>query len=133
MQARKEALENQAKMVELNQVGKEENAEQQEKEQPSVRPQPIFQAPRPMVSDTVAVPRPRRVEGNRAKDQLEEALIRRIAINPKDIEAYERLGDYYLESGSYGDSLECFKQVLMLSPTHQKARMRIRKLEKMIG
>ncbi len=67
-----------------------------------------------------------------AKDKLEEALIRRIAINPRDIEAYERLGDYYMERENYRDSLECFKQVLKLSPAHHKARTRIRKLESLL-
>lgn len=68
----------------------------------------------------------------RAKEKLEEALIRRIAVNPRDIEAYERLGDYYLERENFNDSLECFKQVLKLSPAHHKAKTRIRKLESML-
>ncbi len=68
-----------------------------------------------------------------SKDKLEEALIRRIAINPRDIEAYERLGDYYFERENYRDSLECFKQVLKLSPAHHKARTRIRKLESLLN
>ena len=66
------------------------------------------------------------------KNQLEEALIRRVAINPRDIEAYERLGDYYMESENFRDSHECFKQVLILSPSHYKAKIRIRKIEKLI-
>ncbi len=68
----------------------------------------------------------------KAKDKLEEVLIKRIAVNPRDIEAYERLGDYYLERENYDDSLECFKQVLKLSPAHHKARTRIRKLENLL-
>ncbi len=68
----------------------------------------------------------------KAKDKLEEALIKRIAMNPRDIEAYERLGDYYLERENHHDSLECFKQVLKLSPAHHKARTRIRRLENML-
>jgi lipoprotein NlpI len=66
------------------------------------------------------------------KNKLEEALIRRIAVNPRDVEAYERLGDYYMESENFRDSHECFKQVLMLSPAHYKAKIRIRKIEKLI-
>ncbi|NTV41252.1 MAG: tetratricopeptide repeat protein [Candidatus Moranbacteria bacterium] len=69
---------------------------------------------------------------SKAKEKLEEALIRRIAVNPRDIEAYERLGDYYLERENFEDSLECFKQVLKLSPTHHKAKTRIRKLGSML-
>lgn len=66
------------------------------------------------------------------KNQLEEVLIKRIAINPRDIEAYERLGDYYLEQLNLRDSLECYKQVSKLSPTHFKARSKIRKIERML-
>jgi tetratricopeptide (TPR) repeat protein len=84
---------------------------------------------RPLIREAVVRPQPVMKERNR----LEEVLIKRIAINPKDIEAYERLGDYYLESRNYRDSQECFKQVLRLSPSHSKARLRIRRIEKMIG
>ncbi len=84
--------------------------------------------PRPMVSAGATMPQKKAVM---EKNKLEEALIRRIAINPRDIEAYERLGDYYMESENSRDALECFKQVLRLSPTHHKARLRIRRLERM--
>lgn len=83
---------------------------------------------RPMVSAGATMPQKKAVM---EKNKLEEALIRRIAINPRDIEAYERLGDYYMESENSRDALECFKQVLRLSPTHHKARLRIRRLERM--
>lgn len=83
---------------------------------------------KPMIRE--AVTRPQSQIHLKEKNKMEDALIRRIAINPKDIEAYERLGDYYLESANMQDSLECFKQVLRLSPTHHKARLRIRRLEK---
>lgn len=83
---------------------------------------------RPLIRENATHP----IIKNKEKNQLEEVLIKRIAINPKDIEAYERLGDYYLESESYQDSKECYKQVLKLSPTHYKARLKIRKLEKLI-
>jgi tetratricopeptide (TPR) repeat protein len=89
---------------------------------------PDRQEPRPMVRTTVTMPQRTNV---REKNQLEDALIKRIAINPRDIEAYERLGDYYLENSNFQDSLECFKQVLHLSPAHHKARLRVRRLEKM--
>jgi tetratricopeptide (TPR) repeat protein len=67
-----------------------------------------------------------------AKNQLEDALIKRIAVNPRDIEAYERLGDYYFETGNSKDALECFRQVLRLNPSHHKAKFRIRRIEKMM-
>ncbi len=83
---------------------------------------------RPMIAREVTHPEKKKIV---EKNKLEDVLIKRIAINPRDIEAYERLGDYYLESKNYQDSLECFKQVLWLSPTHQKARLRIRRLQRM--
>jgi hypothetical protein len=64
------------------------------------------------------------------KEQLEDVLIKRIAINPKDIEAYERLGDYYMEQLNLLDALECYKQVLKLSPVNYKAKSKIRKIER---
>ena len=83
---------------------------------------------RPLIRETATHPQKNAID----KNQLEEALIRRIAVNPRDIEAYERLGDYYLEKENYCDSHECFSQVLMLSPTHRKARLRIRRLKMII-
>jgi len=106
----------------------EEIARSREAGKIEVLPAQEKQARRPMVRDAVTMPQQATAK---EKNQLEEALIKRIAVNPKDIEAYERLGDYYLESLNFQDSLECFKQVLKLSPTHYKARTRIRRLEKM--
>lgn len=84
---------------------------------------------RPMVSDRVVVPKRRR----ETKTRLEELLIERIAANPKDIEAYERLGEYYLEVRNIDHSKECFKQVLRLNPGNRNARYKLRKLEKILG
>lgn len=66
------------------------------------------------------------------KSRLEEALIKRIAINPKDIEAYERLGDYYMDSVNHIDAKECYKQVLKLSRNHFKAKSKLRALERIL-
>ena len=103
-------------------IKQQENFEREKKNQEVVKPT------RPLIRESVVHPT---VEA-KEKNQLEEALIKRIAINPKDIEAYERLGDYYLERENYQDAKECFKQVLKLSPTHYKARLKIRKLERLI-
>lgn len=75
------------------------------------------------------VPKPV-VESSREK--LEEVLIKRIAINPRDIEAYERLGDHYMEGENLPDALECYRQVLKLSPVHHKAKVKIRKIERLL-
>lgn len=84
----------------------------------------------PMVSNRVVLPNDRERE---SKDKFEQALIERIATNPQDIEAYERLGDHYIESNNYEESLECFKYVLKLSPINRKAGARVRRLQKMLG
>jgi tetratricopeptide (TPR) repeat protein len=84
---------------------------------------------RPIISDYMVVPKRRR----ETKSRLEELLIERIAANPKDIEAYERLGEYYLEVKNLEHSKECFKQVLRLNPTNSNARYKIRKLERILG
>ncbi|MCX6766038.1 MAG: tetratricopeptide repeat protein [Candidatus Moranbacteria bacterium] len=83
----------------------------------------------PMISKEIVRPETRSGERN----MLETALIERIAANPQDIEAYERLGDYYLESGNNEDALECFRQVLKLSPVHRKAKIKVVKLKRMLG
>jgi hypothetical protein len=61
----------------------------------------------------------------------EEGYIRRISENPKDIEAYEELGDYYLSIGNLSDAKACYRQVLKLMPTNRFVRIKIRRLEKM--
>jgi len=123
-QLQKEAQERKSEQLVIERKNREKNvlAEQNEKIMPEIS------SPRPTVRATVTMPQPSRL---REKNQLEDALIKRIAMNPKDIEAYERLGDYYLENANFQDSLECFKQVLHLSPAHHKARLRIRRLEKL--
>jgi tetratricopeptide (TPR) repeat protein len=111
----------------MNRENKSKQVSQnQDKQKKQTIDLPKRQELRPMVSAGVTMPQALIKE----KNKLEEALIRRIAINPKDIEAYERLGDYYLESENFQDSLECFRQVLKLSPSHHKARLRIRRLER---
>ncbi len=66
------------------------------------------------------------------KNKLEDALIKRIAMNPKDIEAYERLGDYYSDIKNFKDSVECYKQVIKLSPRHLKAKIKLKSLERIL-
>ncbi|MFA5871256.1 MAG: hypothetical protein WC858_00895 [Parcubacteria group bacterium] len=59
----------------------------------------------------------------------EEALIFRIAENPKDIEAYRELGDYYLATGNIKDAKDSFKMVLKLRPRDLKAKSSLREIE----
>lgn len=81
----------------------------------------------PMVSEKVVHPEQELKE----KSEYEKILIERIAMNPRDIEAYERLGDYYFEQNNLSDTEECYKQVLKLSPGNRKAKINIRKIENM--
>lgn len=83
----------------------------------------------PIISDKVVQPESK----SETKDKLEVALVDRVAQNPQDIEAYERLGDYYIERGNNQDALECFRQVLKMSPVHRKAKIQVRKLERIMG
>ncbi len=83
---------------------------------------------KPMVSDRVVTPSGRA----EMKDRLEGLLIERIAANPKDVEAYERLGEYYMEIDSLNDAKECFKQVLKLDPKNRNVKYRMRVLETML-
>jgi tetratricopeptide (TPR) repeat protein len=86
---------------------------------------------RPMVSAKVAVPeaRKRSIKGGSS----EEDMIGRIATNPKDFEAYEALGDFYMESGNIKDAKECYRQVLKLSPVQRMVKIKIRRLEKLLS
>jgi len=59
----------------------------------------------------------------------EEALIHRIAENPKDIEAYRELGDYYMSVGNIKDAKDSFKVVLKLRPRDLKAKSSLREIE----
>jgi tetratricopeptide (TPR) repeat protein len=63
----------------------------------------------------------------------EEDFIASIAKNPKDFRAYEKLGDYYMDNGNIKDAKECYRQVLRLSPQNREVKMKIRRLEKMLG
>jgi tetratricopeptide (TPR) repeat protein len=67
------------------------------------------------------------------RDIFENILVERIAANPKDVEAYERLGEYYLEIENNNYAKECFKQVLKLNPQNENIKSKMRKLERMLG
>jgi tetratricopeptide (TPR) repeat protein len=84
---------------------------------------------KPMISDKVVSPRSR----SEMKDILEDVLIERIAANPKDIEAYERLGEYYMEIGNYEHAKECIKQVIKLDPINRSAKYKMKRLERLIA
>lgn len=104
------------------------------------RPKPAHDVPvhkevveekfRPMVSRRMVRPEDPAMKPSVPKEQLEDILVERIATNPRDIEAYERLGEYYMDRGNLQDAKECYRQVLRLSPVHRLAKIKIRRLEK---
>jgi hypothetical protein len=64
------------------------------------------------------------------EDKVQEAaLIYRIAENPRDIEAYREIGDYYMGIGNIKDAKESFKMVLKLRPRDLKAKSSLREIE----
>lgn len=85
---------------------------------------------RPIISDKITLPR--QIRKKESKDQLEQILIERIAANPKDTEAYERLGEYYFEVGNYSYAKECVKQVVKLDPANREAKGLMRRLERLL-
>jgi tetratricopeptide (TPR) repeat protein len=64
--------------------------------------------------------------------KLEEALIYRIAEDPKDVEAYKEIGEYYYATGNIKDAKDSFKMVLKLRPRDLRAKSRLRDIEMMI-
>lgn len=87
---------------------------------------------RPMVSEAMVRPERISVKKKSVSVAQEETLIAHIAVNPKDFSAYEELGDYYLEIGNIKDAKECYRQVLRLSPVQRMAKIKIRRLEKIL-
>lgn len=114
-----------------SQTEKEITAEQATLSTPAI----VLESPlsaRPMVSETVTHPEKERAV-TREQSLREAELIASISANPKDFAAYEQLGDYYLEIGNVKDAKECYRQVLKLSPVQRMARIKIRRLEKILS
>jgi len=86
---------------------------------------------RPMVSQEVA--QPSKKEMNISREKYEEILIERIALNPRDMNAYEQLGDYYMNGRNFQDAKECYKQVLKFSPGNHSTKTKIRRLERILA
>ena len=99
-----------------------------EKEEVKIAARRSQKNPKPVISDRVTAPAAKK----EIKDRLEDLLIDRIAANPRDIEAYERLGEYYMEIESYIDAKECFRQIVKLDPKNRSIRYKLKKLETLI-
>lgn len=68
----------------------------------------------------------------RAPKVQEGDLIERIARNPKDIEAYELLGDLYMSRKDYDDAKACYRQVLRIDPHHASISAKFRTIEDLV-
>ncbi len=108
-----------------------DNTEMIEKKAPKIKQKKIksgrMDVMRGMISKKVVYP-----EKKKEKSELEKILIERIAINPKDIEAYERLGNYYEEIKEWQDAEACYRQVLKLSVNNYRVKMRLERVQRII-
>lgn len=59
-------------------------------------------------------------------EYMEKRYIDRIVTNSKDIEAYKKLGDLYVDMRNYKDALESFQYVLKLKPNDTSASRRVK-------
>ncbi len=59
-------------------------------------------------------------------EYMEKRYIDRIVANSKDIEAYKKLGDLYVDMRNYKDALESFQYVLKLKPNDTLASRRVK-------
>jgi tetratricopeptide (TPR) repeat protein len=64
---------------------------------------------------------------------MEKRYISRIVASPRDVEAYKKLGELYVEMKNYPDALESFKCVMKLKPTDTLAARRIKDLSTRLG
>ncbi len=81
-----------------------------------------FKEERVMISEEATYPE--------KKEELENILVERIATDPRDIEAYERLGDYYVSQGNRSDAEACYKQVLKLNPQSLSVRNKLSRFKR---
>ncbi len=79
-----------------------------------------------IISDKAVYPE----RARQKKKHLESSLIERIAVDPKDVDAYKELGELYMERESWSDAKECYKQILKLAPDNEKAKSRMIMIER---
>ena len=77
------------------------------------------------------------IEANSTEDEvsdtyyyqyMEKRYIDRIVVNSRDIEAYKKLGELYVDMKNYTDALEAFTYVIKLKPSDTLANRRIKDL-----
>lgn len=62
----------------------------------------------------------------------EQALIRKIAQNPKDLKLYQKLSDLYLKINNFKDAQASLEYILRIQPYNKKATKSLAKIKKML-
>lgn len=68
------------------------------------------------------------VENNQL-DEAEKIYIEVIKKDPKNIKAYQALGEIYLKRHNFGDAKASFRQVIKLDPQNEEAQLQLKKLD----
>jgi tetratricopeptide (TPR) repeat protein len=69
-----------------------------------------------------------RIRKRAAYVEEERRLIEQLSKNPKDIEAYRRLGNLYVIAGNIADARASFSEILRLNPDDEEAKRRLSEL-----
>ncbi len=72
-------------------------------------------------------------ENPATQDAQEAFFVKQIEANPKSEEAYQQLGDYYMEMHKYEDARESYKYVLRINPRHKRAQEAMKNLDRVLG
>ncbi len=84
---------------------------------------------KPMISEEVTRPE----VPSASRNKLEEVLIERIIARPRDLDAYEELGDLYFEQKNFQDAKNCYRQMLKVNPANRRVKIKMRRIERVIG
>jgi len=72
------------------------------------------------------------VEKNKKKSKEKEYL-ELIGNNPKNTDAYWKLGILYSRKRNYKDALNCFKEVVKIKPNYEKAKNKVKDISEKLG
>lgn len=61
-------------------------------------------------------------ESDQVRTQKEQEYIEALIKNPRDINAYWKLGILYYRRRNFNDSLACFRQIVKIDPDHDRAK-----------
>lgn len=61
-------------------------------------------------------------DGDKVRTQKEQGYIDALIQNPRDINAYWKLGILYYRRRNFNDALACFRQIVKIDPDHDRAK-----------